>query len=131
MTKQLYIQEIRKKGRGVFCTEAIATGELIEICPLVLIRPEDVAIIENTVLGHYGFYFNREENSFALAMGFGSMYNYAQYPNASHLIDTDQQTITYTACAPIPAHEEITINYSGEYGRDFSSWFTERNIPLL
>lgn len=131
MTKQLYIRETKRKGRGVFCNQDLAPGDLIEVSPLILLPPTEAAVIEKTVLGHYGFYFNREENSFAIAMGFGSMYNYAQFPNAMYELDREQQTITYAAYSAIPAHTEITINYSGEYGRDFSTWFTERKITVF
>ncbi|MBS1563968.1 MAG: SET domain-containing protein-lysine N-methyltransferase [Bacteroidetes bacterium] len=131
MEKVLYIKEVKGKGRGVFCKKAIGRGAIIEICPVIVVPATDIAAIENTKLADYSFYFNKEENSLSLAMGFGSMYNYAQYPNATYQLDRDNKTMIYTAHEDIPAHTEITINYGGEYGHDYSKWFTDRHFKLI
>jgi hypothetical protein len=131
MQNGLYIKEIKGKGRGVFCNKDIAAGAIIEVCPIIVVQAEDVPAIQNTRLVDYSFYFNRDENLFSLAMGFGSMYNYARYPNASHELNHELKIMLYTASTYIPAHTEICINYSGEYGNDFSRWFADRGIDVI
>ncbi|MFT3933724.1 MAG: SET domain-containing protein-lysine N-methyltransferase [Chitinophagaceae bacterium] len=131
MEQQLYIKEVKGKGRGVFCTAKIPAGEIIEVCPVIVVPADDAAAIQNTRLTDYSFYFNREEETLSLVMGFGSVYNYARYPNALYVLNPKQQIMIYTAYCDIPAHTEITINYSGEYGRDYSKWFTDRAIAIL
>lgn len=39
-----------------------------------------------------------------------------------------KKIIIYPANKDIPAHTEIIINYSGEYGEDYSKWFLDRGI---
>ena len=129
--KHLYIKEIKGKGRGVFCNKAIAQGETIEICPVIVVPAVDITVIQHSKLSDYSFYFNKEEDSLLLAMGFGSMYNHAQYPNAVFLLDRDNKTMSYTACQDIPAHMEILINYGGTYGHDYSKWFADRGLILF
>ncbi len=129
--KQLYLKEVKGKGRGVFCSKDIAGGDTIEICPVIVVPAADVAVIQETSLSNYSFYFNKEENTLLLAMGFGSMYNHAQHCNALFLLDRDCKTMIYTARQHIPAHTEITINYGGEYGCDYSQWFRDRGCEAL
>lgn len=126
--KRLYVKEVRGKGRGVFCKDIIAAGETIEICPVIVIPALYKEVIENTKLADYCFYFNKEENTLSLVMGFGSMYNYARYPNAIYMLDREDKIMKYTALEVITPHTEITINYSGEQGYDYSKWFIDREI---
>jgi len=126
--RRLYLKEIKGKGRGVFCRDLISPGQTIEICPVIVIPAMYKETIENTKLADYCFYFNAEESSLSLVMGFGSMYNYARFPNAAYSLDRDNKQMIYTSCGHIPAHTEITINYGGEYGLDYSKWFADRRI---
>lgn len=128
--KQLYLKEVKGKGRGVFCSRDIASGETIEVCPVIMVPSTDVEVIQETSLSNYSFYFNKEENTLLLAMGFGSMYNHSQYPNAVFILDRDRKTMIYTAYQDIPARTEITINYGGEYGCDYSKWFGDRGFIM-
>ncbi len=128
---KLYIKEIKGKGRGVFCNNVIAAGETIEVCPVIVVPAGNAPAIQDTKLADYSFNFNKDENTLSLVMGFGSMYNYARYPNALYVLNPNLQIMIYTAYTDIPAHTEITINYSGEYGRDFIKWFDDRAIAIL
>lgn len=127
---KLYVKEVKGKGRGVFCDTAIGRGETIEVCPVIVVPADSALAIGTTKLGDYSFYFNIEENTLSLVMGFGSMYNYERYPNAVYELDRDRRVMVYTAYEDIPAHMEITINYGGEYGCDYSKWFADRNIVI-
>ncbi|MGC4232956.1 MAG: SET domain-containing protein-lysine N-methyltransferase [Niabella sp.] len=131
MKKQLYLQTISKKGRGVFCNTDIEEDGIIEVCPVIIVPAQDFATIYNTALGDYIFYFNKEENTLSLAMGFGTMYNYRQYPNAVYVLDREKKEMIFTAYQHIPAHTEICINYGGEYGVDYSKWFADRALEML
>ncbi|NII82711.1 MULTISPECIES: SET domain-containing protein-lysine N-methyltransferase [unclassified Pedobacter] len=128
MTKQLYLKTIKGKGRGVFCNTAIREGEVIEVCPVIIIPAKEFAALNATALMDYSFYFNKEENTLSLTMGFGSMYNHKQYPNAVYILDRGKKQMVFTAHEQIDAHTEICINYGGEYGRDYTKWFIDRDI---
>lgn len=131
MQKKLYIKQVKGKGRAVFCSEFIAEGDIVEVCPVIIVPAANVNSLRQTKLTDYCFYFNEEANSLSLVMGFGSMYNYSQYPNALYVMNVAQQKMIYTAYCDIPAHTEICINYSGEYGKDYSKWFADRGIDVI
>ncbi|NRF40129.1 SET domain-containing protein-lysine N-methyltransferase [Pedobacter foliorum] len=128
MNRQLYLKTVKGKGRGVFCNTDIAEGEVIESCPVVIIPAEEFSALSTTALMDYSFYFNKEDNTLSLAMGFGSIYNHMQYPNAVYLLDRENRQMIFTAHENIKAHTEICINYGGAYGIDYSKWFVDRDI---
>ena len=131
MLKQLYIQDIKGKGRGVCCTQTIAEGETIELCPVLVTVPDDCNTIKSSHLGDYIYSFIKEEKLFALALGFGSLYNHATYNNAAYLIDTENKMMTIYAVKDIPAGVEICINYGGDPGTSYDKWFTDRNLTAV
>lgn len=128
MKKRLYLKSIKGKGRGVFCNADILVGEVIEVCPVIIIPTEEFSALCATHLVDYSFYFNKEENTLSLTMGFGSMYNHRQYPNAVYLLNREERQMVFTAHENIKANSEICINYGGEYGIDYSKWFVDRDI---
>ncbi|HEY6900411.1 MAG TPA: SET domain-containing protein-lysine N-methyltransferase [Puia sp.] len=73
----------------------------------------------------------KDEHTLSLVMGFGSMYNYSRYPNAEFMLYREDKVMVYTAFGDIPAHTEITINYGGEYGHDYSKWFADRGFVVV
>lgn len=125
---KLYVKPIKGKGRGVFCNHPILKDEIIEECPLLIIPANDYERLKQTPLVDYFFSFNKEENSYALAMGFGSLYNHACLSNAAYTINKETMTITYFALGFIVKNKEICINYAGKPGEEFEEWFTARNI---
>jgi len=128
MKKKLYLKMVKGKGRGVFCTATIAEGEVIEICPVIVIPAEEFTALNATALMDYSFYFDKAENTLSLTMGFGSMYNHMQCPNATYVLNREERQMVFTAHENIKAHTEICINYGGEYGKDYNKWFVDREI---
>ena len=129
MNKQLYIQKIKGKGRGVFCNQPVAKDDIFETCPVLVIPAADYETVKASRLVDYFFSFNKEENTLALALGFGSLYNHAVYSNAAYSLNRENKTLTFYALEDIPAGKEICINYAGESGQEFKEWFESRNIP--
>lgn len=126
--KQLFIKEIKGKGRGVFCKQLIRKDEVFEVCPVIVIPATDYDTVKASRLVDYFFSFNKEEKTLALALGFGSLYNHAVYSNAIYNLNREEKVITYHALEDIPAGIEICINYAGERGKEYKEWFEERNI---
>ncbi|MCO5239400.1 MAG: SET domain-containing protein-lysine N-methyltransferase [Chitinophagaceae bacterium] len=131
MAKKLYLRNVKNKGRGVFCTAAITEGDDIEICPLLLLAPEDYDVLSSSHLYDYCFSYNREQNHEALALGFGSLYNHATDNNASYSINRENKTIRFYAIKDIPAHTEICVNYGGEPGVEYKKWFEDRGLKYI
>ncbi len=130
MKKQLFIKEIKDKGRGVFCRQLITKDEEFEISPVLVLPADDYDTVRASQLVDYFFSFNKEENTLALALGFGSLYNHAVYSNAAYVLDREAKTITFFALEDIKPGSEICINYAGERGQEFKEWFETRNIEL-
>jgi SET domain-containing protein len=130
MKKQLYIKKIKGKGRGVFCKQIIWQGEEFEICPVIVLPASDYNILTASRLVDYFFNFNKDEQTLALALGFGSLYNHAVDSNASYTLNREDKLIIFYALEDIKPGTEICINYSGESGHEFIEWFEARNINL-
>ena len=126
--KILYVKPVKGKGRGVFCKQEIKKDEIFEICPILVIPEEDYNSVSATNLVDYFFNFNKDENSKAIALGFGSLYNHAVYSNAAYNLKPESKKIEFYALEDIQSGTEITINYGGEKGKDYKIWFESRNI---
>lgn len=104
----LEVRQIKGKGRGVFARRAIPAGTEFEKAP-VLVVPTDT--IDTSPLMDYVYCWGEE--TVAVALGFGSMYNHSYEPNARY-DDVGRRTKVFTALRDIEPGEEITINYGGE-----------------
>lgn len=125
---QLYIKEIKGKGRAVFSNVTIEKDDLIEECPLITIPAEDFDLVTATHVVNYCFHLDREAKRLAVALGFGSLYNHSFECNAHHIIDKETETITIFALRDIAPHEEITINYNGDPENQSDNWFASRGM---
>jgi SET domain-containing protein len=114
-SKKIYIKKsyIKSAGRGVFAHNKIKKGEIIETCPLILLSENDPASFFGSKLVSYFFYFGKEKEKIAIALGFGSIYNHSSKPNAKYAISEKERVIVFTATKDISRNEEITFNYRG------------------
>jgi len=109
------------KGRGVFATQQIRRNTLIERVPVLVVPAGEILDDEaDTALAHYVFEWG--ENTVAVALGYGSLYNHSYSPNARY-DDEGRQTKCYYAVRDIAPGEEITINYNGESDAKDPVWF--------
>ncbi|HYD17190.1 MAG TPA: SET domain-containing protein-lysine N-methyltransferase [Patescibacteria group bacterium] len=130
----LYLAPVHGKGRGLFCTDDIAAGEVIEISPVFIFNEQDSPVVATTVIGDY--YFSGENlpesvlrregitdaaKSTCFAMGAVSYCNHLVDANAKAEKKAEHDTVYYvlTALKDIPNGTEICINYG-------LSWMTFR-----
>jgi uncharacterized protein len=100
-----------KKGRGVFARKAIRKGTIIERAPMILLPIGEVfSHAPKTKLADYVFGWG--DDTVAVALGYGSLYNHSYQPNASYHSAGPQAQI-FRAIRDIEAGEEITVNYNG------------------
>ena len=111
------------KKRCIVCLETISKGELIELCPVIVLSAEDTVLIHKTKLHDYYFVWDIEEKSAALALGYGSLYNHSDEPNAEFELMIPDKMIRIYALADIPAGEEICLDYMGLKDTEASLWF--------
>ena len=115
------------RGRGVFATRRFAAGETIEVCPVIVLTESDARALDHTGLFHYYFGWGNDGQAAAIGLGYSSLYNHADSPNATHMKNLADQTITITALRPIAAGDEILIRYDpGPSAPDGAVWFEVR-----
>ena len=106
------VKRVPGKGRGVFARRFIREHTTIERVP-VLILPEHTMWHRDGTSPLSEYVFHWSGGQLALALGYGSLYNHSDHPNA-RCEDRAPRTKVYTALRDIAAGEEITINYHGE-----------------
>lgn len=119
---KIFIRIFPDKGRGVFATEDINSGEIIEVTPVLVFSPREADFIMQTQLSDYVFMWDR--NKSALALGCGSVYNHSDAPNAFYRKRSHRSDMVFTATSDIKKGEEITVSY-GEH------WWKKRGAKPL
>jgi hypothetical protein len=122
----IYVAYSELHGKGVFAAKPIEPGEVIEICPVLLFPKSELPHIRKTILDDYYFDWGRDDEWFAVALGFGSIYNHSYTPNAEYDMDFEADTIDFFCIKPIQAGEEILVNYNGFPEDQTTVWF-EKN----
>lgn len=122
----LYIADSPGRGRGVFTAEALSPGDVIEICPVIVLPPDDLERVHATRLHDYYFLWGEERDRPALALGFGSLYNHSPEPNAEYELDFEDEVITVYCIHPIAPGEEITFDYQPDGDYTEGLWFEPR-----
>jgi hypothetical protein len=109
---KIKIIEIHGKGRGVVATKKINTGEVIEVCPLLVLSDVD-ATHTTTQSDHLKFYALEltKMNKQVLHLGYGMIYNHSFEPNAEIEYEPSDNFIIFRALTDIEPEEEITYNY--------------------
>lgn len=119
----LYITHSEGKGRGVFTLRALQKGDLIELCPVIIIPPEERNLIDQTILYDYYFVSPKPNPQICIALGYGSIYNHSYQPNAEIVFDLDNQRVELHCIRDIDSGEEIFYDYSGGMKDAPELWF--------
>lgn len=106
---------------GVFATKDLAPNEVIEECPVVIFRPLSEGDRQEAFLNRT---FSWDDNSHALALGYGSIYNHGDDFNATFSIDRDDGVIKFVAAKPIAAGAEVLVYYGDD-------WFVTRGMEAV
>ena len=119
----LTIVDTPKMGRGVFSSEKIMAGTIIEISPVIVMNAEERLLLDQTSLHDYIFECGAELNQCCLALGDVSFYNHSSLSNCEYEMDYATASITIKAMRDIPAGEELFINYNGNWNDPSPVWF--------
>ncbi|KAK3050496.1 hypothetical protein LTR09_008408 [Extremus antarcticus] len=133
----LYVKLDTPKGRGVFSTAPICKGTILDICPVLVLPPDEITRhIEHTTLNHYTYNWPshssakhedskqpngqleqssrepRRTTTQAIVLGLGSMFNHSRlHQNVAWQRDLERQVVVYRALRDIAADEELCISY--------------------
>lgn len=111
---KIYVDKSPVHGWGVFAKEIISEGEIIEECPLLTLP---ISPGESTpLLIDYRFNWpsGNEWVEQVVTLGFGSLYNHSEIPNAYWTSDLDKKTFKFIATKQIEPNEEIFVWYGDE-----------------
>ena len=119
----LYIGDSPGKGRGVFTSEPLPAGRLIENSPVIVLGREEKILLDQTLLHDYIFFWGEKESACCVALGYVSIYNHDYQSNAEYTMDFATSLIRINVVRPIKKGEEIFINYNGTWNDSRPVWF--------
>lgn len=120
----LYIASSEGRGRGVYTREAIPRDTVIELSPVLVLSGEERRLLDQTLLHDYIFEWGELKDRCCVALGYVSLYNHRSPSNCEYFMDYEADTIFVKTVTPIPAGEELTINYNGQPENKDPVWFT-------
>lgn len=110
-TPGLYFAPSDIHGRGVFCAHPLSLGDVIEICPVIVLPGHEIDLLTHSLLYEYYYAWGENQEQCAIALGYGSLYNHSAHPNAEFTPDYNDDTLIFIAIRDIAAGEEITVDY--------------------
>lgn len=121
--KYLNIKSTINKGRGVFTSEKIAAGTVIEESPVIVMSAEDRKLLDKTLLHDYIFEWGANRDKCCMALGLIPIYNHSYESNCEYFMDFEEDTIEVKTVREISVGEELTINYNGDWNDGKKVWF--------
>ena len=119
----LFIAPTATMGRGVFTSENIPAGTVLEIAPVLVMGSADRKLLDQTLLHDYIFEWDNETGQCCMALGYVPIYNHSFSSNCEYEMDWAQQQMRIKAMRAIKAGEELFINYNGEWNDAKPLWF--------
>ena len=119
----LYIDESNGKGRGVFTSEPIAAGTIVEVAPVIVMSAAERKLIDQTLLHDYIFEWGENLDQCAMALGWIPIYNHSFDANCEYLMDFEEGSMCIKTVKDVNEGEELFINYNGEANDPKPLWF--------
>lgn len=126
MLPSLYIAETESMGFGVFTSENISKGTVIEESPVIVMSLDERKLLDQTMLHNYIFEWGGKKDQCCMALGYVPVYNHSYKSNCEYEMDFEKRTITVRAVHFIKAGQELFINYNGDWNNDKPVWFDAR-----
>ena len=121
MNKIIY-KKVSKNHFGVFANANIKKGEIIEVCPVIVVPLKEKQFMDTGYFNNYYFHWG-SKNQPAIALGYGSLYNHSYQLNAEYDQKVKQRLIVFKAIKDIKKGQEIFTNYNGEPTDQSPVWF--------
>jgi SET domain-containing protein len=119
----LYIAQSAGKGKGIFTSERIDAGTLIEIAPVIVLPSKDCTLIDQSFLYNYYFLWGDAHEHYAICLGYGSLYNHSYSPNCIYETYYADELIHFISIKDIEEGEELTVNYNHDPNDQKPVWF--------
>jgi len=112
-----------KRGRGVFATENIKKGTVLETSPVIVLSEKERKTIEKTLLFDYIFEWGNDKKKACVALGYVSMYNHNYEANCEYEMDFKMKLMTIKTVRAIKKGEELFVNYNATPNDKTKVWF--------
>jgi len=119
----IYIAPSDKGGRGVFSTKNLPAGCVLEVSPVLVLKPKERKALDGTKLQHYIFEWGVTKRQAAVAFGYVSMYNHDYNSNCEYEMDYEMETMTVKTVRAVKKGEELCINYNATPTDTTPIWF--------
>ncbi|MDP4261512.1 MAG: SET domain-containing protein [Bacteroidota bacterium] len=119
----LFIANSGTKGRGVFTSQDIEEGTIIEISPVIVMSREERRLLDQTLLHDYIFEWGVKKDQCCMALGYVPVYNHSYRSNCEYEMDFENASISIKTVRFIKAGEELFINYNGAWNDNKPIWF--------
>lgn len=110
-------------GRGVFTSENIEEGTVIETSPVIVMSRDERKLLDQTLLHDYIFEWGEKKDQCCMALGYVPVYNHSYKSNCEYEMDFESNNISIKAMRFIKAGEELFINYNGDWNNSKRVWF--------
>jgi SET domain-containing protein len=126
LPNKIYIDKSPVHGIGVFAKFDIEQNELIEECPVLTLPIQKGE--PSSLLIDYRFNWPQglEFEEQVIALGYGSIYNHSNTPNAHWISDIEKRTFKFISNRKINAGEEIFTWYG-----DVNYWNSRKDPSLI
>ena len=119
----LYIGSAGNMGRGIFTSENIEEGIIIETAPVIIMSKEERKLLDQTILHDYIFEWGHKKDKCCMALGWVPIYNHSYHSNCEYEMDFEKEIITIKSVNFIKAGEQLYINYNGTWNDSKRIWF--------
>lgn len=119
----LFIGPAYNMGRGVYTSENIEKGTVIEVSPVLVMTSDERQLLDQTLLHDYIFEWGVKKDQCCMALGYVPVYNHSRRSNCEYEMDFENDTISIRTVRFIKAGEELFINYNGEWNDNKPVWF--------
>jgi SET domain-containing protein len=129
----LFIKQTESMGRGVFTSENIEEGLVIETSPVIVMNRDERKLLDQTLLHDYIFEWGAKKDQCCMALGYVAVYNHSYHSNCEYEMDFENNTIKIKTVRFVKAGEELFINYNGNWNDQQPVWFhkdsSQKNSP--
>ncbi len=110
-------------GRGVFTSDFLPKGTVVEISPVIVMSGQDREHLDRTALHDYIFEWGEDRKSCCMALGYIPLYNHSYSSNCEYEMDFENGLVKVTTMRDVLAGEELFINYNGDWNDVTPLWF--------
>ena len=112
---KIYADNSPIHGYGVFASEDISKGEIIEECPVIKLNNTKFEELPKGIQ-EYAFSWKFGISQIpSIVMGYGGVYNHSDNNNLEYYSDNAKNVMVYKSNRDINKGEELFVNYGQEY----------------